>query len=52
MSMLDYTGDEVKDMTIVKRSARTPQKKSLFTIETFTVMDYSIYKKQVCLQKL
>ena len=41
----DYVSDEVKDTRIKKRYANTDLKKRLLTVEIFTMMDYSIYRK-------
>ena len=48
----DYVSDEVKDTRIKKRFANKDLKKRLLTVEIFTMMDYSIYRKWViCLIK-
>ena len=40
-------GDEMKDARVRKRSAEKQDKKRLMTVEIFTMIDYSIYKKWV-----
>ena len=41
----DYGINEVKDTRIKKRFANKDLKKRLMTVEIFTMMDYSIYRK-------
>ena len=43
-------GDEVKEERVRKRSAEKQDKKRLMTVEIFTMIDYSIYKKWVLIR--